>query len=62
MSKAVELFESARVLMSFGPGVVAEIGRHGVTVKDVLGENHFVRADPTHRGDGPTADVRVRRR
>jgi len=45
MSKAVELFESARVLMSFGPGVVVEIGRHGVTVKDVLGENHFVRAD-----------------
>lgn len=45
MSKAVEVFEGARVLMSFGPAVVVEVGRHGVTVKDVLGENHFVRAD-----------------
>ena len=31
--------------MSFGPAVVVELGRHGVTVKDALGENHFIRAD-----------------
>jgi putative transposase len=45
VSRAVELFEGARVLMSFGPALVVEVGRHGVTVKDALGENHFVRAD-----------------
>ncbi|MFZ1618425.1 MAG: hypothetical protein WAT41_13830, partial [Flavobacteriales bacterium] len=45
MSKAVELYVGARVLMTYGPAVVMELGRHGVTVKDALGENHFVRAD-----------------
>ena len=45
MSKAVELFVGARVLMTYGPAVVVELGRHGVTVKDSIGENHFVRAD-----------------
>lgn len=45
VSKAVELFEGARVLMTYGPAVVVAIERHGVTVKDSLGENHFVRAD-----------------
>ena len=45
MSKAVELFVGARALMSFGPAVVVELGRHGVTVKDAVGDNHFVRAD-----------------
>lgn len=45
MSKAVDLFVGARVLMSFGPAIVVELGRHGVTVKDALGENHFIRAD-----------------
>jgi hypothetical protein len=45
MSKAVELYVGARVLMTHGPAVVVELGRHGVTVKDALGENHFVRAD-----------------
>lgn len=45
MSKAVELFVGARVLMAVGPSVVVEMGRHGVTVKDALGENHFIRAD-----------------
>ena len=45
MSKAVELYVGARVLMSYGPAVVVELGRHGVTVKDSIGENHFVRAD-----------------
>ncbi len=45
MSKAVELFVGARALMSFGPAVVVELGRHGVTVKDAIGDNHFVRAD-----------------
>ncbi len=45
MSKAVELFVGARVLMTYGPAVVVELGRHGVNVKDAIGENHFVRAD-----------------
>jgi len=30
MSKAVEMFVGARVLMSFGPAIVVEIGRHCV--------------------------------
>lgn len=45
MSKRVELFEGARVLMAFGPAVVVGIERHGVSVKDALGENQFVRWD-----------------
>lgn len=45
MSKAVELFVGARVLMAFGSAVVVELGRHGVTVKDALGDNRFMRAD-----------------
>lgn len=45
MNKAVELFEGARVLMTYGPSVVVAVERHGITVKDALGENHFVRAD-----------------
>jgi len=45
VSKAVELFEGARVLMTYGPSVVVAVERHGITVKDALGENHFVRAD-----------------
>ena len=31
MSKAVELYVGARVLMTYGPAVVVELGRHGVT-------------------------------
>lgn len=45
MSKAVELFVGARVLMAVGPSAVVEMGRHGVIVKDALGDNHFIRAD-----------------
>lgn len=45
MTKAVELYVGARVLMSYGPAIVVELSRHGVTVKDAIGENHFVRAD-----------------
>ena len=30
--------------MAVGPSVVVEVGRHGVTVKDALGDNHFIRA------------------
>ncbi len=45
MSKAVELFEGARVMMSHGPAVIVHLDRYGVTAKDAIGENHFVRAD-----------------
>lgn len=45
MNKSVELFEGARVLTAYGPAVVVALERHGITVKDSLGENHFVRAD-----------------
>jgi len=45
MSKRVEMFEGARVLTAFGPAVVVEVGRHGVTVKDALGESQFIRWD-----------------
>jgi putative transposase len=45
VSKAVELFEGARVMMSHGPAVIVHLDRYGVTAKDAIGENHFVRAD-----------------
>ena len=45
MSGPVDLHVGARVLMAFGPAVVVEVGRHGPTVKDALGENHFIRWD-----------------
>lgn len=45
MSKPLDLHVGARVLMAFGPAVVVEIGRHGPTVKDALGENQFARWD-----------------
>jgi len=45
VSKAVELFVGARILTTFGPVVVVELGRHGPTVKDALGDDHFIRAD-----------------
>ena len=46
MSGRIDLHLGARVLMAFGPAVVTEIGRHGVTVKDAVGDAHFV---PWHR-------------
>jgi len=45
VSKPIDLHMGARVLMAFGPAVVDDVGRHGVTVKDALGENQFVRWD-----------------
>lgn len=43
--KSIELFVGARVLMAFGPSVVVEVGRHGVTVRDPLGSDQFIRWD-----------------
>lgn len=62
MSRQVELYEGARLLLTFGPAIVMRIERHGVSVKDAIGDDHFVRWDAleaTETGDRGVDAVHV---